>query len=201
LLDLGFNKAPSTAALKKPLKPNYDNVGEHIIGTKYVQLQSIAKNNPRPFLRPEIINKKTQWTSIDLQNEINVALVAAHQGGTSRANSLSALKEALITANVNSKEIPTIRLGKLEVVSRLSTHGDQGWSINVGRFTTSYAAEKMLLKTALTEIATLEGASRKVVSSKLGFEATFLGLTKETAERACRRLTARNVNCQAIGPS
>ena len=127
--------------------------------------------------------------------------MAAHQGGTSRANSLSALKEALITANVNSKEIPTIRLGKLEVVSRLSTHGDQGWSINVGRFTTSYAAEKMLLKTALTEIATLEGASRKVVSSKLGFEATFLGLTKETAERACRRLTARNVNCQAIGPS
>ena len=88
-----------------------------------------------------------------------------------------------------------------EIVKRLSTSGDKDWAINVGRFKSRYAAEKMLLKTALAEMGTLEGSMRKVVQGQLGFEANFVGLSEASADRACKRLEARNVNCSTLGPT
>ena len=87
------------------------------------------------------------------------------------------------------------------VVTRLSTSGGRHWGINVGRFNTRYQAEKVLLRTALAEMATLDGSLRKVAQSSRGFEANFLGMTQEGADLACRRLSARNVTCATIGPS
>ncbi|WP_040605084.1 D-alanyl-D-alanine carboxypeptidase family protein [Sagittula stellata] len=88
-----------------------------------------------------------------------------------------------------------------EVVTRLSTNDARHWGINVGRFQSRYAAEKILLKTALAETATLDGSLRKVVQGNRGFDANFMGLTRDTAELACKRLQARQVNCFMIGPS
>ena len=87
------------------------------------------------------------------------------------------------------------------VVTRLSTSGGRHWGINVGRFNTRYQAEKVLLRTALAEMSTLDGSLRKVGQSSRGFEANFLGMTKEGADLACRRLSARNATCTTIGPS
>ncbi|MGR3760555.1 D-alanyl-D-alanine carboxypeptidase family protein [Roseobacteraceae bacterium NS-SX3] len=87
------------------------------------------------------------------------------------------------------------------VVTRLSTSGGRYWGINVGRYTNRYQAEKVLLRTALAEMETLDGTLRKVVKSRLGFDANFLGMSKESAELACRRLQARNVTCETIGPA
>lgn len=87
------------------------------------------------------------------------------------------------------------------VVTRLSTSGGRHWGVNVGRFNTRYQAEKVLLRTALAEMTTLEGSLRKVAQSSRGFEANFLGMTQESADLACRRLSARNVTCTTIGPS
>ncbi len=88
-----------------------------------------------------------------------------------------------------------------EVVERVSTSGGRHWGISIGRYPSRYAAEKMLLKTALAEMSTLDGSLRKVVNRPGGFEANFMGLDEETAELACRRLQARNLECTAIGPS
>lgn len=90
---------------------------------------------------------------------------------------------------------------KAEVVTRLSTSGGRHWGINVGRYPNRFAAEKILLKTALFETATLDGALRKVVKGKRGFDANFMGMTRDMAEMACRRLQARQVQCFMIGPS
>jgi D-alanyl-D-alanine carboxypeptidase len=90
---------------------------------------------------------------------------------------------------------------KAEVVERISTSGGRHWGINVGRYPSKYAAEKVLLKTALSEMSTLDGSLRKVVNHKAGFDANFMGLTRETADLACRRLQARQVTCFMIGPS
>ena len=87
------------------------------------------------------------------------------------------------------------------VVTRLSTSGGRHWGINVGLFNTRYKAEKVLLRTALAEMSTLDGSLRKVAQSSRGFEANFLGMTQEGADLACRRLSARNVTCTTIGPS
>ncbi|WP_366934895.1 serine hydrolase [Marivita sp.] len=88
-----------------------------------------------------------------------------------------------------------------EVVTRISTSGGRHWGINVGRYPSRYAAEKALLTTALAEMATLDGSLRKVVNGARGFDANFMGLTREAADLACRRLQARQVTCFMIGPS
>ena len=87
-----------------------------------------------------------------------------------------------------------------QVVMSMSTSGDRHWGISVGRYPSSYDAEKVLLKTQLTESATLNQSLRKVVERKGGYEATFAGLTQEQADLACRRLVARGVECTAMGP-
>lgn len=87
-----------------------------------------------------------------------------------------------------------------EVVTRVSTSGGRHWGVNVGRFGSRYAAEKLLIKTALAEMATLDGSLRKVIRKPQGFDANFLGMTRETADLACRKLKARNVSCFMIGP-
>ncbi|MFW8635421.1 D-alanyl-D-alanine carboxypeptidase family protein [Cribrihabitans pelagius] len=87
------------------------------------------------------------------------------------------------------------------VVTRLSTSGGRYWGINVGLYTSRYQAEKVLLRTAMSELETLDGSLRKVAKTRRGFEANFLGMTQESAELACRRLNARNVTCEPIGPS
>jgi D-alanyl-D-alanine carboxypeptidase len=87
-----------------------------------------------------------------------------------------------------------------EVVTRVSTSGGRNWGINVGRYPNRYAARKVLLRTALNEISTLDGSLRKVVERPGGYDANFMGLTRETADRACRRLQAKQVTCFMIEP-
>jgi len=87
-----------------------------------------------------------------------------------------------------------------EVVSRLSTSGGESWGISLGKYSTSYLAERALLQTALMEAESLGDAKRKVASRSSGFDATFVGMSQELAEMACRRLAARQSNCTVIAP-
>ncbi|MGQ0610741.1 MAG: D-alanyl-D-alanine carboxypeptidase family protein [Paracoccaceae bacterium] len=85
------------------------------------------------------------------------------------------------------------------VITRVSTSGGRQYGINVGRYTTSYEAEGVLLKVQLRESATLAMGLRKVVLQNGGWEANFLGLTEAEALLACRKLAARQIDCTPIG--
>lgn len=87
-----------------------------------------------------------------------------------------------------------------EVINRLSTSGGKHWGVNVGRFASSDAAERILVKMQLIESATLGDSLRKVTQKGGGFDANFLGLTEEAAALSCRRLLARAIPCIALGP-
>ena len=87
-----------------------------------------------------------------------------------------------------------------QLVTRSASTGDPNWAVNVGRYPSEGAAERVLLTTALSEIETLEGADRKVVRSPTGFDANFAGLTRDAADRTCQRLNARNMTCFMVGP-
>ena len=89
---------------------------------------------------------------------------------------------------------------KPETVARISTAGGRHWGVNLGRFPSRGAAERALLQTALAETAALDGALRKVVSRGGGYDANFVGLSRDQADLACRRLQARAVQCFALGP-
>lgn len=88
----------------------------------------------------------------------------------------------------------------LEIVTRVSTSGGREWGINVGSFPSRYNAERELLRTALVEMTTLNDALRKVSSRKGAFDANFIGMTQESAELACRRLSVRGTECTVLAP-
>ena len=86
-----------------------------------------------------------------------------------------------------------------EVVTRISTSGGRHWGVNVGRYNSRYDAERVLLQVALNEMSSLDGALRRVVQRAGGFDANFMGLTRDGADLACRRLQARGTTCFMIG--
>ena len=212
LLDMGFRRAPSRAPIRKPARPAY--AGNTGLGgtTQVAGLIAAPKKSLRPVLRP--------GAGVAVQVASTVAETAARNGGRIQDGIAAAIAAADIAPTAppveNADTRPAIRPDNLvlasvepeaqpepeqEVVTRLSTSGGHLWGVNVGRFTTRYEAEKVLLKTALSEMTTLEGTLRKVNQSSRGFDATFQGMTREQADLACRRLKARNVTCFMIGPS
>ncbi|MEE4118786.1 MAG: D-alanyl-D-alanine carboxypeptidase family protein [Paracoccaceae bacterium] len=88
-----------------------------------------------------------------------------------------------------------------EVIARVSTSGGRHWGITLGRYPSRFAAERELLRTALSEMSALEGGLRKVAREPGGFRANFVGLSEEQAAVACRRLSARGRPCDTLGPS
>lgn len=90
--------------------------------------------------------------------------------------------------------------GKREVVARASSSGGRNWGISLGKYPSQYAAEQVLLKTALMESTALAQGLRKVATRKSGYDALFVGLSRGDADLACARLAARAVDCSVIGP-
>ena len=88
-----------------------------------------------------------------------------------------------------------------EIVARVSTSGGRHWGITLGNYASRFAAERDLLRTALSEMQTLDGALRKVARGGGGYQANFVGMTEDQAALACRRLTARGRSCETLGPS
>ena len=199
LLDLGFRRAPSRVALRKPTPPQYDGLRK---AGKTIRVATAVKKSLRPVLRPSSIEQQAAPVLV-----AEATPETAPEGGavvaTARAIEFdiqSALIEARGAAPVPETTV-TEALDTPQVVTRLSTSGGRHWGINVGRYPSRYAAEKMLLQTALTEMSTLDGTLRKIVQGNRGFEANFVGMTRETADLACRRLQARQIACFTIGPS
>lgn len=106
--------------------------------------------------------------------------------------------ETLILASL-TPEAPGPRQDP-EVIARVSSSGGRHWGISLGKYASQFQAERQLLQIALMESDTLSDALRKVAKRKTGFEANFVGMSRETADLACRRLNARSTDCTVIGP-
>ena len=221
LMDLGFRRAPSSAPLRKPVPPVYADV-ETAPGAagKTIRLVGAVTPSKRPQLRPrsDVVVVATaaapEATSVVSNSDITAALREAVEtpptppaaAPTPEANEAEVV---IAAAKASPRPEPRPQDVKLavqqaveqEIVTRVSTSGGRHWGVNVGRFPSRYAAEKVLLKTALAEMSTLDGTLRKVVRRPQGFDANFLGMSRESADLACRRLAARNVSCFMIGPS
>lgn len=88
-----------------------------------------------------------------------------------------------------------------EVVTRASSTGERLFGVSLGAQNSHSAAERLLLRTALSEIGTFDQALRRVVRRNDGYEARFHGLTEDQAARACARLAARSIPCEPFGPA
>jgi D-alanyl-D-alanine carboxypeptidase len=186
LLDMGFGRAPGQVAFNPPKLPSNDVV------TKTVRVVRAVKVSMRPRHRP--VQNEEVLLAMASQIESAVAEVAS-AAVAKRPKSVPKAEEPVTKRVVE-------RLDGLEVVSRMSTSGGRLWSINLGGHPTRTHAEKLLLRTALQELDTLDGALRKVVHRRGEFEANFVGLSKNNAMKACARLRARQtVECSPVGPA
>lgn len=87
--------------------------------------------------------------------------------------------------------------GSIVVSTRNAANGN--WGVRVGRYNTRGQAERMLLRTALQQVDLLSGARRQVVSRPRGWEVEFVGLSRQAAQLACQRLSARDERCAPFG--
>lgn len=106
-------------------------------------------------------------------------------------------KETVILAS-SGPEAPAPKPAR-ETVAR-SGGGGGNWSVSLGLFTAETLAEKTLLKTALAEADTLDGARRDVRATAKGFEGRFHKLSRDDAWLTCKRLEARGAECRVISP-
>ncbi len=232
LLDMGFQRAPTRVALRKPGRPVMlaaDDDGPGAAG-KTVRVSGVIARSPRPKMRPGdtpaeavlvamadgIADALAEVAIADSgQGETAVTEIIAREETEEADDVIATAPQAVMAASLAGAFLrpaprPLFAEGsspdteneeELTVVTRLSASGGRQWGINVGRYTTRYEAEKVLLKTALVEMSTLDQALRKVVRSPRGWEANFVGMSREQADLACRRLSAQNVGCSPVGPS
>lgn len=230
LMDLGFRRAPSRARVRKPRLPDYNapapkapaatpdtpatntivagTAPKYVPGTagKTIRLIRAVKTSVRPPQRPVVA--PAPELLVAMKSEIENALEEAQE--TIATEQVTAVTLAptpapkltsaptprptnVVLASISQKPAPII-------VTRVSTSGGRLWGVNVGRYASHHQAERVLLKTALKEMATLDGSLRKVVRHNTGFDANFVGMSQQTAELACRRLQARDITCNTMGP-
>ncbi len=207
LLDLGFRKAPKRVAVNAPRLPAYLGNGGAVGGAKTVRVAAVAAvpDSSRPEQRPgEADTGQTTFKSgieaaiamatTDGSDDTSVALAADESGG-------AAPKARPPRVNFAAAQPVAAPSSDLVVVSRASTSGGRQWGISVGAYASRFKAEQVLLKTALNEISTLDGALRKVARSPKGYDARFVGMSREQAALVCRRLEARGAECTTFGPS
>jgi len=226
LMNLGFRRAPSHARIRKPARPRYSgappratdpatlvvagNPAKHIPGVagKTLRLIRAVAKSQRPPQRP--ISAPPAELLIAMRTEIESAVEQAQQSIAAEPVQIASLASPAPAATPPPAARPTQVLAAPQVsksvtdpviVTRLSTSGGRLWGVNVGRYSSHHQAERILLKTALKEMTTLEGSLRKVVRRNTGFDANFVGMTQQTAALACRRLQARNITCSTLGPT
>jgi D-alanyl-D-alanine carboxypeptidase len=213
LLDLGFRKAPSRVAVVAPARPPY--MGK--IGTTPVMIAAGGE-------RPELAGKTVRLTAAAAVRkslrpqarpvaappvalaaaEIERAVVELAEAAAEAAPPVSLRPEPRPEPETVT-EVAQIAAEALpepgpEIVTRLSSSDGRHWGVNVGRYPSQYKARQVLLQTALSEMSTLDGSLRKVVKRPSGFDANFMGMSRESADLACRRLQAKKITCFMIGP-
>lgn len=218
LLDMGFARAPSNAQFRPPtLGPINTGPAEVVIGSnqtapglagKTIRVTGQVTTSLRPRSRPgeEAEEELLVADAGDIENTLSAVIeevVAASADAPSIApNEVTVAPVArpdAVLAAVTEVQVPLTQPSEPEVITRISTSGGRHWGINVGRYNTRYEAERILLRVALNEMATLDGSLRRVVQKNGAFDANFMGLSQETADLACRRLQARNMTCFMIG--
>lgn len=212
LLDMGFDRAPRRVAVVKPRRPSIGGTGGII-----VRQSGLIDTSPRPLPRRAPVGPPaTVLVAGSLQQGIEAALAEAT---TAEGAGDPAIDDAVAEAIAESIALPgdkvaalpsaaarpparpgNAKVADLPVVVSRRDDGAGSWAIGVGRYPSRFEAEKALLKTALTELTTLDAAPRKVVNTSKGFEARFIGLSAERAALACRRLEAQNLDCQTVEP-
>lgn len=210
LLDMGFARAPSNASIDRPTPVAPQGTGSDTAvapppGTtaRTVRVNGLVARSLRPQARPtpdqpEVAEQLLAVNADAVQDVVANVIETAATTAPQETLTPHARPDTEVVLAAVQQASPTP--SEPEVVTRMSTSGSRLWGINVGRYGSQYQAERVLLRVALNEMSTLDGSLRRVNQSSRGFDANFMGLTRDGAELACARLQARGTTCFMIGP-
>ena len=213
LMDMGFNRAPSRATIDRP-ELVASAVPEVVQGNsmpatnggagKTIRVSGSVTQSLRPQTRPaQDVQLAVNTNDIDdVLAQVLGTVVAEAPAPVGAANAVAVALANAPQARPTNIQVASAEIlpePEPEIVTRVSTSGGRLWGVNIGRYNSRYEAERILLKVALNEMSTLDGSTRNVVARSSGFDANFMGMSRETADLACRRLQARGTPCFMIG--
>jgi D-alanyl-D-alanine carboxypeptidase len=217
LLDMGFARAPARATERRPSLPVYtdDDGGGGETG-RSTRANGLVSRSLRPLPRPGPAAPPSA-PSPDLLAAIEEAVGEALTQTAPEPVGAAAVASAPDVPPVprpepqaalvvpprpaDPPEPPAAAPVEPEVVTRASSTGARLFGVTLGAQPSHHAAERLLLRTALSEIGTFDEALRRVVQRNGAYEARFQGMTEDQAMRACARLSARNITCDTFGPA
>jgi D-alanyl-D-alanine carboxypeptidase len=185
-----------TASLRPQMRPGSEETPVLVAAAETAPSPTPQGAAPAPAVSPTDIAAAlvaAQVAAAPIESE-TLTLASAAPAATSLRPAKRPTTQQIVLPRA-TKQVPT-----QEVVTRASTSESRHWGVHIGRYPSRYEAQKVLLQTALKEMATLDGSLRKVVRRPQGYDANFLGMTQDTAERACARLQARQITCTTINP-
>jgi len=224
LLDMGFGRAPTKYA--KGAAPASPSGGTRLAAVTRpaqrsdsvrIKAPRAAANSPRPTHRP-VFDEATIVMASVVQQDMEAEILAAAQANAARnaQPNVGLLAPAAPSLETESTIVAAVSVahaqhGYIEpepdtnrIVSRSTEARGGGWSVQLGAYSTRFKAQKTLLRTALADLGSLEGAHRKIIGTKVDgrhlYRARFIGVSEVSARKACARLKARNQPCAVISP-
>ncbi|WP_370815867.1 D-alanyl-D-alanine carboxypeptidase family protein [Jannaschia formosa] len=170
LLDLGFDRAPSHATIRKPALPTYGGATMPGPTAPAISMRPIARGGSGQSI---LIANASGPSSQAIDSAVAVALAGAAPAPR---------PEVVVT-----REVVTADMGAA-----------RDWAISLRRQPSRSEADKLLLRTALQELDALDNALRRVDAAGGGYDPSFVGLSEREATRACTRLRARDVDCDVM---
>ncbi|MGV6839354.1 MAG: D-alanyl-D-alanine carboxypeptidase family protein [Planktomarina sp.] len=222
LLNMGFSRAPTHVRVRKPRLPAYTPTTRTAratpapLGTPGVRRTNTGaiKRSLRPQMRPfvpEVVLVAANSAVIDtvVETAINTpepeaapepVITAQVKTIAPKARPSNLVPAAATVAEAAPIAEPEAQNEELATIKQAMQTSNPDWAINVGKYDSHYQAERILLRTALAEMTTLDGAKRHVKPNSNGYEALFVGLTRDNADLACRRLQAQQISCMMVAP-
>jgi len=203
LLDLGFNRVNTRLAEQKPKKDILrTTVQLATIKPKFIKVAVSGAVRKSPIPRMRQTPAPVQVATVDktvIESAIIKAVSEEAESGPQTTKPLMRTTDVVTVALV----APKPEITEPRIVSRKSTSGRE-WAVQLGAFSTKFEAEKILLKTELSNLGPLEDAERRISRTTVGsaryYRARFIGLSQVDANITCSRLRARSLVCVPVSP-
>lgn len=181
LLDMGFDRAATNVALNKPALPNYRS------NRALADLRT-------PKLRPDYLGTASAQ-EVDTASAIFDSVVSSHIEPVGDGGEIESYVSDT-DAGPLVERAPVKR--PITVYANLNLTEETRYGLYLGRFRTKPEADKHLLKVSLMDFSSVFGATKSVEQVGYHYVVKLLGLTLGNAEKACARLSARDVDCSVI---
>ena len=187
LLDLGFERAATNVALSKPALPSYQSNRA---------LAALRTPKLRPRHLGNAIVREEETASAIFDAVVTAQLDDGYLTTSAYGGDIESYVPDGMDAGPQVKRVPLKR--PIASYANLNLTEETRYGLYLGRFGTKPEADKHFLKVSLMDFSSVFGATKSVEKVGLHYVVKLLGLTKGNADKACARLSARNVDCSVM---